>query len=82
MCLWGHRLVTSSAQDRVSETATAAQSCDLGQIQMWQGLNFLVQVPAMLSEVSAGSERRPRGQVTLDWNGSVLRAPSPPPLPT
>lgn len=81
--LWGHSLVTSSARDCVSGTATKQLRTDLRQGSKYGRARILLfRYQQRLSEVSAGSECRPRGELTLDWNSSLLRASNPPLLPT
>lgn len=76
----GYFLSTGSC---IRNSNRAAQNSDLRQGSKYgraQILSFEYQ--KRLSEVSAGSECRPRGELTLDWNGSLHGAPHPHLLPS
>lgn len=81
--LWDHRLVTSSTQDCVSEAAMKQLRTDLRQGSKYGRARILsFGYQQRLSEVSANSECRPLGILTLDWYSSSLGAPNLPLLTT
>lgn len=80
---WDQKLVTSSAQDCVSEAAMKQLRTDLRQGSKYGRARILsFGYQQRLSEVSASSECRPHRILTLDWNSSLLGAPNLPLLTT